>query len=213
MKTDELVVRLSADTAPAPLSRPVPTLLMGLGAGMLVSLVIMAVWLGIRPDLADAIHTASYWMKFFYTALLAAAAFWLTERLSRPGARADRPELGLLALLAAIAVAAAFHLGVAPPGERMHLVVGSSADVCPVRILILSLPVFVCLFWALRNLAPTRLIAAGFAAGLLAGATGAWVYAFHCDESATPFVAVFYTLGIAAVGALGGAAGRFLLRW
>jgi hypothetical protein len=47
----------------------------------------------------------------------------------------------------------------------------------------------------------------------LAGAAGAWVYAFHCDESAAPFVAIWYTLGIALVGALGGMLGQWLLRW
>ena len=50
-------------------------------------------------------------------------------------------------------------------------------------------------------------------AGLLAGAFGAWIYAFHCDESAAPFVIIWYTLGIAAIGALGGLLGRTLLRW
>jgi hypothetical protein len=42
---------------------------------------------------------------------------------------------------------------------------------------------------------------------------GAWIYAFHCDESAAPFVLVFYTLGIAALSALGALIARRLLRW
>jgi hypothetical protein len=48
---------------------------------------------------------------------------------------------------------------------------------------------------------------------LLAGAVGAWIYAFHCNESAAPFVAIWYTLGMAAVGASGGLLGKWLLRW
>ncbi len=213
MRTDELIVRLSADAAPPPLSRPMPTLALGLGVGMLASFVIMVAWLGIRPDLAAAVHTAPFWMKFAYTALFAAAAFWLTERLSRPGARPGPAELAVAIVPLAIAAIAIGHLGAAPSEQRMHLVMGSSADVCPLRIVILSLPVFVGVFWALSKLAPTRLIVAGAAAGLLAGAAGAWIYAFHCDESAAPFVAIFYTLGIATVGLLGGIGGRFLLRW
>jgi hypothetical protein len=65
----------------------------------------------------------------------------------------------------------------------------------------------------MRQLAPTRPILAGGCAGLLAGAAGAWVYAFHCNESAAPFMAIWYTLGIAAAGLLGAATGRWVLRW
>jgi hypothetical protein len=96
---------------------------------------------------------------------------------------------------------------------RMHLMMGASANVCPWRIAVLSLPVFAGAFWALGKLGPTRLVVAGAMAGLLAGAFGAWIYAFHCDESAAPFVIIWYTLGIAAIGALGGLLGRSLLRW
>ncbi len=54
---------------------------------------------------------------------------------------------------------------------------------------------------------------AGAVAGVLAGAIGTFVYAFHCNESAMPFVAIWYTLGIAAVGVLGALLGRVTLRW
>jgi hypothetical protein len=90
---------------------------------------------------------------------------------------------------------------------------GSSHQVCPWRITILALPIFVGVFWSLRTLAPTRSWISGAAAGLLAGAAGAFIYAFHCDESAAAFVALWYTIGIAAVGLLGAAVGRLLLRW
>lgn len=213
MRTDELIARLSADAAPPPMAAPARMLVLGTAAGMLASFLVMLGWLGLRPDLAAAAATAPFWMKFGYTALLAAATFWLAERLARPGARATLPAavLGILVLL--MAGMAAAKLMTAPADMRMHLMLGSSADVCPWRIIALSLPVFAGTFWALRRLAPTRLIVAGAAAGLLAGAAGAWIYAFHCDESAAPFVAIFYTFGIAVVGAIGGALGRLLLRW
>ena len=46
-----------------------------------------------------------------------------------------------------------------------------------------------------------------------AGAAGAFVYCFHCTEEAAPFIAVWYTLGIAVVTAIGALLGRSLLRW
>ncbi|MFO1333443.1 MAG: NrsF family protein, partial [Rubrivivax sp.] len=55
--------------------------------------------------------------------------------------------------------------------------------------------------------------AAGFAAGLLAGAIGALAYALACTEMAMSFVAAWYTLGILMVGALGALLGPRVLRW
>ena len=64
--------------------------------------------------------------------------------------------------------------------------------------------------------APRRANQAGLgraAVGLAAGALGAWVYSFHCTEGGLPFLALWYSLGIAAVTAAGALAGRVLLRW
>ena len=213
MKTAELIDRLSGDVIPVSRHRVAATLALGLGAGAAVSFVTMWIGLGIRPDFATAIGTSAYWMKFFYTLLLGLSALWAVERLVRPGTRSTlQMSLGLLPL-AALAMLAAIELHGVSHSERMHLMMGASANVCPWRIVLLSLPVFAGSFWAVSRLAPTRLVVAGVAAGILAGAFGAWIYAFHCDESAAPFVAIWYTLGIAAVGALGGLLGRYILRW
>jgi hypothetical protein len=80
-------------------------------------------------------------------------------------------------------------------------------------VLALSLPALGATLLAMRGLAPTRLRAAGTAAGLLAGAVGAIGYALHCPEAALAFVAAWYTAGIALAGALGAALGPLVLRW
>ena len=90
---------------------------------------------------------------------------------------------------------------------------GHSAHVCPWNILIIGLPLLAGAIWAVRGLAPTRLTLAGFVAGGAAGSLGALIYGFHCPETAAPFVAVWYTLGMAAVAAVGGVLGARLLRW
>ncbi|HEY0034360.1 MAG TPA: NrsF family protein, partial [Devosia sp.] len=66
---------------------------------------------------------------------------------------------------------------------------------------------------ALRRMAPTRPALAGFAAGIMAGGTGAWVYSFACAENGIMFVALWYTLGILLVAGLGAALGRVFLKW
>ena len=213
MKTDELIARLSADNARDGWREPMRALGLGVAAGTVTSFAIMVLWLGKRPDLAAAMSTSAYWMKFAYTAAFAIVAFWLLERLAKPGAPATVPEVALFIPFFALAAIAIVEIAQAAPAERPHMMMGASSNVCPWRIIALSLPIFSGVFWALKKFAPTRLIVAGAVAGLLAGAAGAWVYAFHCDESAAPFVAIFYTFGVAVVGALGGAIGRFALRW
>ena len=188
-------------------------LLVPLAVGALVSVAAMWSWLGIRPDLSHAMATGAYWMKFFYTLAIAVMALLAAMKLGRPGADADRRIWLIVIPVIAIVILAALALAVAPQGARDHLLFGSSSDVCPWRIVLLSLPVLGGAMWGMRRLAPTNLVLSGVVAGLIAGAAGAWIYAFHCDESAAPFVAVWYTLGIAAVAILGGVLGKWLLRW
>lgn len=64
-----------------------------------------------------------------------------------------------------------------------------------------------------RRGAPARPTLAGFLAGLAAAGIGASVYAVHCTDDSPLFVALWYTLGIAMVAAVGAALGRIVLRW
>ncbi|MDE2184778.1 MAG: DUF1109 domain-containing protein [Alphaproteobacteria bacterium] len=211
MRTDELIDRLAGHLAPVSRGAAGRILAAGVGGGSAVSFVLMAAWLGIRPDLAQAVSTGAYWMKFLYTLGFAAAGLGSVSRLARPGGRPNwAVELLPAALVAALAAAQWIS---APPFQHHHLLMGASHLVCPWRIVALSLPVFAGTVWSLRRLAPTRLLLTGAAAGLFAGAAGAWIYAFHCDESSAVFVAVWYTLGIALAGVLGALLGRRLLRW
>jgi hypothetical protein len=54
---------------------------------------------------------------------------------------------------------------------------------------------------------------AGAAAGLLTAGLAATVYGLHCPEHTVAFVAVWYTLSMGLVAALGAALGRFAFRW
>ena len=101
----------------------------------------------------------------------------------------------------------------AEPAARPSLVLGQTWQDCGYRIAALSAPVFVAVLLAMRGLAPTRLRLAGAAAGLLAGAAGALVYAMHCPELAAPFLAVWYVLGVSIPAALGALIGPRVLRW
>lgn len=98
-------------------------------------------------------------------------------------------------------------------GQPATMVEGRAALFCVVSISLLSLPLLIAMCVALQGLGPTRLRSAGMAAGGLAGAAAALVYAVHCTEMTLPFLAVWYVLGMFAPAAIGFVAGPRFLRW
>jgi hypothetical protein len=213
MKTDDLISALASDVVTLPRHAVGRTLGLGLAMGVVVAVAIMVLWLGVRADLMEAMRTCPFWMKFAYALSVAILGFGLIDRLARPDGEGGLFGPMILAPLAVMTALAIYQLAGAPEELRMKMMLGGSYEVCARNIVIISAPVFLGVFWALRSLAPSRLTLAGGVAGVLAGAVGTFIYAFHCNESAMPFVAIWYTLGIAAVGALGALVGRATLRW
>jgi hypothetical protein len=156
---------------------------------------------------------AAPWVKLAYAASLAVAAAWLTARLARPAARVAVPRASVIAVVAAMGALGLAALNATEPGGRQAALFGSSWTTCPWSVLALSLPALAGALWAVRGLAPTRPAAAGFAAGLFAGALGAFGYSLSCPEVSPAFVALWYSLGIGLSGAVGALLGRRVLRW
>ena len=180
-------------------------------AGLLASVMLALLVLGPLP--ASAFAALSVWLKLGYTGALAAAAGWLAARAGRPVPRVTVPGFAVLAVVLLMVGLGASVMGSSAPGDRMHVLMGNTALQCPWLVLALSLPALGLSFWAMRSLAPTQLRMAGFAAGLLAGAVGAFGYSLACPEASAAFVSVWYTLGIALTGVLGAALGPQVLRW
>jgi hypothetical protein len=213
MQTDELIRFLANGVEPVAADTTRRRVLRALGAAVPVTMFVMLLALGVQPALAEVATLPMFWFKLVLPLVLALAASTALVRLGRPGARLGRvPWLVGLSVLA-VWIAAGLDLGMRPPGQRLLAVLGGTWEMCSLAIAGLSVPVFVASLWALRGLAPTRLRLAGAAAGLLAGAVSAFVYAFHCPELAVPFIAVWYVLGIAIPGAFGAAFGPRLLHW
>ena len=213
MKTDDLLSLLAADTAAVPRRAAARQIAIAMAVGMPLAIVAMLLTMGLRPDLAQAIWMPIFWMKVLFPAVVACSGFATLTRLARPGVGAQTGEWAIAApilLLWLIAIAA--YAG-ALPSERAAMVWGQSWRTCTLSILMISVPVVVSAFLALRRLAPTRLAQAGACAGALGGATGATIYAFHCPETALPFTAIWYVAGIAIAAGVGAALGRRLLRW
>jgi hypothetical protein len=188
-------------------------LAISLAWGLPLALLLMILTLGLRSDLAQAAHGGAFWMKVAFAACLACAGFLAVERLGRPGVRVGGVWFALAAPLLLVWLVAAFVVLQAEPAQRNALVLGTSWRSCSFNIAWISVPIFAAVFWAMRGLAPTRLALAGAGAGLLAGSLGALVYALHCPESAAPFMAVWYVLGIAMPTLVGALMGPRWLRW
>ena len=213
MKTDELITMLAAGAAPVEPRATQRRYLSALGWGAFGSTLLMAMLLGVRPDLAAAARLPLFWVKLAFPALLCGAALYAATRLSRPGMRAPHAPFLLAAPVAAIGALAVGSLLGATGAERQALIFGESWQECPISITLLALPAFAAALWAMKGLAPTRPAQAGAATGLLAGAMGALVYALHCPEMAAPFLAVWYLLGMLIPAAAGALLGPWLLRW
>src|ERR1700744_787105 len=94
MKTDDLIAGLSADlprVAPGAAERRVA---LGLGLGLAGSAAVILMWLGPRPDLAQAVATPMFWMKFGYAAITGLILAALLTRLAKPAARAGALAAG-----------------------------------------------------------------------------------------------------------------------
>ena len=212
METDDLIALLAETPPPMRQGMVGKFLSWGTAGGVLATVVVMSVTLTVRPDLAAALTSAAFWTKFTYALCLAGIGFWLVERQSRAAADSRLPIFLIVVPIVALLFRAIWEC--LEPGADVHaLLMGHTAKACSSLILLLSLPIFAGLFWAMRKLTPTRLTLAGASAGLLAGAASAAIYCFHCPETAAPFVLVWYSLGIALATGLGAVIGRWALRW
>jgi len=213
MNTDDLVTMLARGPGAESTNNPEYRFFAAIGWGALGATLLMAMLLGVRHDLADAVSRTMFWVKLGYVVSLAAAVLFALSRLSRPGARVAGAALGVAAPILLIWSIAAIELAAAEPAQVSTLVFGKTWASCPVLIATLAVPSFVAMTWATKGFAPTRLRLAGGAVGLAAGAIAAAVYSLHCAEMSAPFLGLWYLAGLLIPGALGVLAGPLLLRW
>ena len=213
MKTDELIAslaRAAGAVEPNAVARRYGT---AIGWGGFTATLVMALFLGVRPDLRDAALLPMFWVKLVFPGVLFVIALALAARLARPAMPLGIAPRMLVVPLIVVWAMAAIELVGAPQADRAALLLGRTWDVCPFYIALLSVPIFVGAFWAMKRLAPTRLARAGAACGLVAGGLGACIYALHCDEMSAAFLGTWYVIGMLIPTAVGAALGPKLLRW
>lgn len=213
MKTDELISLLATGADAVEPHAAERRYAKAIAFGACGALVLMLSLVRIRPDLAEAALLPMFWLKIGFVASLVAAGLFAALRLSRPGARLDWVPATIATPVLIMWAIAVFTLIQADPEQRVSLFFGSTWRACPPLIALISAPVFIAVMWAMRGLAPTQPRFAGFAAGLLSGASAALVYCLHCPEVEAPFIGFWYLLGMLIPAGAGAFLGRPLLRW
>ena len=215
MKTDDLISMLAngPDVAAAPPPGTHRRAASTLGAGLLASVTLMAMLLGVRPNLEQLALLPDFWIKVGFVICLSLVAWHVSRRLCMPGAATRALPLLLAMPLLLMWALGAIVLSEAPPEQRAELFWGATWRSCPLLIALLSLPILAAVLRLMRQLAPTRLRLAGAAAGFAAGGMAALVYCLHCPELAASFVGFWYVLGMLVPTAIGAAIGPKVLAW
>jgi hypothetical protein len=213
MNTDDFISLLASGVAPVDRRTLAKRFSVAALVGLLGATLLVIAIMGVRPDLAQVMVTPIFWAKIAFPLCLMIGALSMVMRLARPGVASGPGKILIFAAVASVWVGSIYVLLVAPPDDRVAIILGETWKVCALNITLLSIPGFIAVFWALRGLAPTNLTLSGACGGLLAGSMATLAYSIRCPEMQVPFWGVWYLLGMLAPTALGALLGRRLLRW
>jgi hypothetical protein len=212
MRTEDLINALVVDLTVSKIR--FRQILVGATAlGSIIAIVAFLFWIGVRPDIGQALRTPRFLFKFVVTLSLATTTAGLLWRLARPGVPAGPWAWAWLAAPALLVVAVIVELVVMPTATWLPRLVGTNARFCLMLIPFLSIGPLACIMLALRQGAPTRPGLTGAVAGLAAGGIAATLYASHCTDDSPLFVATWYSLAIGIVTLVGYIIGSRFLRW
>lgn len=213
MKTDDLINALSRGVEPAERPRWRMNLAITLVVGLIAAAALVAIGLGVRPDIGAA--RMPVMMKATFSALAAAVILPLAIQLMRPGRPLGWRLLAIALFVGVCAIATITALMGEMPEQRWQAWMGGEgrAPWCVVLIPILAVPAAALLTWFMRAFAPTRITLTGAAIGALSGGVSAVAYAMYCPTDSVAFVTTWYTLAIAVCAALGALIGSKFLRW
>jgi len=215
MKTDTFISFLASGIAPVDPHVQRKCFTQALVVGAIAAVILALSVFGLRPDMQQMLVSPLFWFKVSFPLSLAIVALLLLLRLSRPGTRNISTSLWLAPAgpVLIIWIAALLALALAPQEDYHRLIMGLSWRSCPFNIAFLSIPLCVTITWAVRQLAPTRLRAAGAIGGLLAGSVATLAYCLHCPEMGIPFWGIWYLSGMLIPTLAGAIFGPLLLRW
>lgn len=211
MKTDHLIDVLARGSGPATRPRWGGKLAITVVVGLVVAVLLVAIGLGVRPDIGAA--RMPVMMKAMFAALAAVVVLPIAVQLMQPGRPLGWRLAAVAVFLAICAGATLIALMGEMPERRWEAWMGGAVPWCVVLIPVLAAPTAALLLWLMRAFAPTRLALLGAAIGAFSGGVGAMAYAMYCPTDSVAFVVTWYTVAIAVCAALGAIVGSKILRW
>ena len=129
MRTEYLINALVADLTVS--KAPFRQILVGaIALGSIIAAAAFLFWIGVRPDIGQALQTARFLFKFVITLSLATTAAGLLLRLAIPGVSTGFWAWACLATPVLLVVAEAAELMVMPAATWWPRLVGSNARFC-----------------------------------------------------------------------------------
>ncbi|MDF0545917.1 DUF1109 domain-containing protein [Sphingobium sp. H39-3-25] len=197
--TDALILDLSADLVPVKrrkVSQEV-AVLVALAAAELIAILAVG---AMRPDMSRVILSPFMMWKMGSLALLAGLTVTIAIRSFAPPASSRRGlmlvlGLALLAVLGGTFVTSAAESS-RPLVDRLMPVHGL---LCATAITVLATPIMAALAVLMRRAAPVRPKDSALACGLAASTCGALIFTACCPMNDPLYIAVWYSLGVAAV--------------
>ena len=148
-----------------------------------------------------------------FTLGLVAAGTSFLVRAARPGEPGRTPLIVAALLFVVMLSAGIAALILSHPTAWSGMVFGPQWAACLVCIPLFAIAPFASFVWALRKGAPTNLAWTGATIGMVAGALGAAVFAFHHPGGSIPFIVLWYGGPIVLCALVGAILGPRLLRW
>jgi hypothetical protein len=213
MNTDQLIDMLSTNVEPVKKGQLGKTLAWALAIGAATSFCVMLATVGLRTDSAGGIHVGFLALKLLFMLSVIGTGAALLMKLIRPGQEAGNLFRFLFLPFLVAMFVGIFALALQPSSAWDRMILGTEWVMCLLCIPLFAIVPFALLIWALRKGAPTNLERTGAIAGLVAGALGATVYAFHCSDDSLPFVAIWYGAMVMLCAWIGATLGPRLLRW
>lgn len=212
MKTSDLVNALAADSGtPPPIwNRRAIWLMRG---GLIISVMIFSVFIGVRPDISTAIFDPHVIFKFIFSGSMIFLAARFASSLLRPGQSYSSNLWWVVLPLLTLAFGALGQMITSPVDYWLSGLVGRYPEACLMNIPILASAPLICLMIISRNGAPTNPALAGLWIGAQSGALGASLYALHCPDDSALFVATWYSLAIMITSVIGMIIGARVLKW
>ena len=129
MKTSEFIAALAADPIPESVNIR-RRFAAALAVGLVGALALYLLFIGPRPDIAEAVRTVRFNLKFLDALALALPSLLLLVRLARPDAEPGALALWLFAPLILLALAVVVELMVVPSDQWLPRLIGHNMRYC-----------------------------------------------------------------------------------